>query len=169
AKEPQDWIQTGMILASMMVALISFLTVRSRKLITADLILKLTLVFAVAIPFFMPQMHERYFYLADVVSIIYAFCFPRYFYVAIIEQLCSCMSVIPSLFAEDPAFNLAYVAFAVLFIIIIALADLVKTLFPIMDGSATMPSASSDNLSSKASDNGISPKVSSDRDSSKDF
>jgi Gpi18-like mannosyltransferase len=130
AKDPENWIRMGMILATMMVALISYLTMRSRKPITPDLILKLTLIFAVAIPFFLPEMHERYFYLADVVSIIYAFCFPRYFYVAVIEQLCSSMSCIPSLFGEDPTINLVYVAFAVLFLIVVTLVDLVKTLYP---------------------------------------
>jgi len=129
-QETGDWVQMGMILATLIVALVSFLAVRSRQPITAEIVLKLALIFAVAIPFFLPYMHERYFYLADVVSIVYAFYFPRYFYVAIIEQLCSCMSVIPSLFAKDPMFNLAYVAFAVLFLIVVTLADLVKTLFP---------------------------------------
>jgi Gpi18-like mannosyltransferase len=95
----------------------------------------------VAIPFFLPAIHERYFYLADVVSIIYAFYFPRYFYLACIEQLCSCMSVIPSVFGQDPTINLAYVAFAVLFLIVFAVTDLVKTLFPTMDGSVAMPCA----------------------------
>ena len=84
----QDWKWMGIMLATMMVALISFLTLTSRKLITPDIILKFTLVFSLVIPFLLPEMHERYFYLADVVSIIYAFYFPRYFYVALIEQLC---------------------------------------------------------------------------------
>ncbi len=93
------------------------------------------------------------------VSIIYAFCFPRYLYVAIIEQLCSCMSCLPSLFGEDPTINLAYVAFAVLFLIVVVLADLVKTLFPNISVPATMPVASSNDLSSKASDYVLSPEV----------
>ena len=104
-------------------------------------------------------MHERYFYLADVVSIIYAFCFPRYLYVAIIEQLCSCMSCLPSLFSEDPTINLAYVAFAVLFLIVVTLADLVKTLYPTISVSAMMAMASSNELSPMASNHFIAPKV----------
>jgi Gpi18-like mannosyltransferase len=142
-----DWIQMGEILAIAMVALISFLAVRSRKPITPEILVKLTLIFAVAVPFFLPEMHERYFYLADVVSIIYAFYFPRYFYLAIIEQLCSCMSVIPSLFGQNPTINLAYVTFAVLFIIVVTVTDLVKTLFPTVDRSVAMPSASRNDLS----------------------
>ena len=137
-----DWMQMGEILATAIVALISFMAVRSRRPITSEIILKLALIFAVAIPFFLPRMHERYFYLADVVSIIYAFYFPRYFYLAIIEQLCSCMSVIPAFLSQSPVVNLAYVTFAVLFLIVVTVTDLVKTLFPTMDGSAATPSMS---------------------------
>jgi hypothetical protein len=152
----QDWRRMGMILASMMVALISFLTLTSRKQITAGIILKLTLVFALAIPFLLPNMHERYFYLADVISIIYAFCFPRYFYVAVIEQLCSFLSYTPYLFGSE-VLDLAYVAFVVFFLIAIMLVDLVKTLYPNIDVSAAIPVASRhDRSSSEASDNGIS-------------
>ncbi len=70
-------------------------------------------------------MHERYFYLADVVSIIYAFYFPRLFYIPVIMQLCSAPYLI-----HTQVVNLAYVAFAVLVITIITLADLVLTLYP---------------------------------------
>jgi len=125
----QDWKWTGILLATIMVALISFLTLTSKKQITSGIILRLTLVFALVIPFFLPEMHERYFYLADVVSIIYAFYFPRYVYVAVIEQLCSLMSYALSFFHVQ-VLNLTYVAFAVLLLIVVTLADLVKTLYP---------------------------------------
>jgi Gpi18-like mannosyltransferase len=142
-----NWIQMGKILTTAIVALISFLVVRSRRPITPEILLKLTLVFSVAIPFFLPEMHDRYFYLADVISIIYAFYFPRYFYLAIIEQLCSCMGVLPSVLAKNPTINLGYVAFAVLFLIVVAVMDLVKTLFPNMDESAAMTNMLRNSLS----------------------
>jgi Gpi18-like mannosyltransferase len=128
----QDWTQLGVILASTMVALICFLTVASRKSITADIILKLTLVFALAIPFFLPGMHDRYFYLADIVSIIYAFYFPYYWYIALVEQLCSFFSYAPTFsnLQGVSLYPLTYEAFGVLFLMVVTLADLVKTLFP---------------------------------------
>jgi len=138
----------GILFAAMIVALMSFLTVTSSKQITSSIILKFTLVFALVIPFFLPEMHERYFYLADVVSIIYAFYFPRYFYVPVIEQLCSLMSYTPALF-QTQVVNLAYVAFAVLFLIVVTLADLVKTLYPTISVAAAMPVTFSNDLSSK--------------------
>jgi len=158
ATDIQDWIRIGLLLAAMIVALISYLTLKSREPITPDITLKLTLVFTLALPFFLPEMHERYFYLADIVSIIYAFYFPRSWYVAVIEQLCSLMSYAIALFNNEVV-NLAYVAFAVLFLTVITLADLVKTLYPNIYRPATMLVASSNDTPSEASDIVVSPKV----------
>jgi Gpi18-like mannosyltransferase len=166
ASDPENWIQMGESLATAIVALISFLVVRSRRPITPEIILKLALIFAMASPFFLPKMHERYFYLADVVSIIYAFYFPRYFYLAIIEQLCSCMSVIPTVFSQNPMINPVYVAFAALFIIVITMADLVKTLYPNIPVQLALPVTFwSDRPSTP--DNFISSERSSDTNASK--
>lgn len=38
-------------------------------------ILTLTMIFAVGIPFFLPHMHDRYFFMADIISIIYVVVF----------------------------------------------------------------------------------------------
>jgi Gpi18-like mannosyltransferase len=126
---PEYWKWIGILLAAMFVVLVGVLIMASKKRLTSAVILKVTLVFALAIPFLLPEMHERYFYLADVTSIIYAFYFPRYFYIAVIMQLCSLLSYAPFLL-HTQIVNLAYVAFAVLGITVITVADLVLTLYP---------------------------------------
>lgn len=123
------WKWIGILLAGLLVWLIGILTLKSKQKLTIDTILKITLVFALLIPFSLPEMHERYFYLADVISIIYAFYFPCYFYIAIIEQLCSLLSYAPYLL-HTQIVNLAYVAGAVLLISLVTLVDLVLTLYP---------------------------------------
>jgi Gpi18-like mannosyltransferase len=97
--------------------------------------------FALAIPFFLPEMHERYFYLADVISIIYAFYFPRYFFVAIIMQLCSLLSYV-SYFLQTPIVNLACVAIAMLVITVITTVDLILTLYPNIRKNAAIQASS---------------------------
>lgn len=129
ANAPEYWKWIGIGLAALFVVIVGILIVTSKKQLTSAIILKVTLVFALAIPFLLPEMHERYFYLADVVSIIYAFYFPRYFYVAVIMQLCSLLSYAPYLM-NTQIVNLAYVAFGILVITLITLADLVLTLYP---------------------------------------
>jgi len=126
---PEYWKWIGIILAVMFVVFIGVLIIASKKQLTPAIIVKVALVFALAIPFFLPEMHERYFYLADVISIIYAFYFPRYFFVAIIMQLSSLLSYAPY-FLQTPIVNLAYVAAAMLIITVITTADLILTLYP---------------------------------------
>ena len=85
--------------------------------------------FAIAIPFLLPEMHDRYFYLADVLSIVAAFYFPRMFYIAVGVQLCSLLSYAPYLINTE-IIGLSYVAVGVLILVIITTVDLVLTLYP---------------------------------------
>lgn len=61
-------------------------------------IIELALIFAVIIPFLLPRMHERYLFLADIISIVYAFYFPSRFYIAIATPLVSLFAYYPFLF-----------------------------------------------------------------------
>ena len=60
--------------------------------------------------------------------IIYTFNFPRYFFEAIIMQLCALLSYAPY-FLQTPIVELSYVAFANLFIAAITTIDLILTLY----------------------------------------
>jgi len=127
------WKWIGILLAGLFVLFIGGLALASKQPLTGGIILKITLVFALWIPFLLPEMHERYFYLADAISIIYAFYFPRYFFIPIIEQISSLLSYAPFLL-HTQIVNLAYVAALVLIISLITLADLVLTLYPQIGG-----------------------------------
>ena len=54
------------------------------RLRAGDLI-DLSLIFCLTIPWLLPRMHERYFYLAEVLSILYAVHHPRRIWVALIQ------------------------------------------------------------------------------------
>jgi len=47
------------------------------------------LLFAVAIPFLLPHMHDRYFFIADTLSVIYACMSPGYFLIPVLVQFAS--------------------------------------------------------------------------------
>jgi Gpi18-like mannosyltransferase len=53
-------------------------------------------------PFFLPGMHQRYFFAADVISLVYAFCFPYGWYPALLIQLASLLAYCPFLFHTEP-------------------------------------------------------------------
>ena len=129
ATAPTYWKWVGIALASAFVVFIGTLFVMSKKYITPDILLKVALVFVIAIPFLLPEMHERYFYLADVLSIVAAFYFPRMFYIAVGVQLGSLLSYAPYLL-NTQIVSLSYVAFAELVLVVITTVDLVFTLYP---------------------------------------
>lgn len=53
--------------------------------------------FAILVPFFLPAMHERYFYLADVLTVVAAFWIPRLWIAAVLVQFASLCSYVPFL------------------------------------------------------------------------
>lgn len=126
---PDSWKWLGIGLAAFVVILVGVLLLKSKQQITPAIILKIALVFALAIPFLLPEMHERYFYLADVLSIIVAFSFPRLFYIAVLMQLSSLLSYAPYLM-NIQTLDLTYAATAVFAMTIVALVDLILTLYP---------------------------------------
>lgn len=50
----------------------------------SDLMLSFALTFALLLPFCLPHMHERYFYLADILSVVYVFYFRKKFYLPLL-------------------------------------------------------------------------------------
>lgn len=119
----------GIGLAGLFVALMGVLVWRSKQPLTPELILKIGLMFCLAIPFLLPNMHERYFFMADVISIIAVFYFPRLFYIALLMQLSSLLSYAPYMW-NSTIVSLGFVALIVLAINLAAFTDLLMTLYP---------------------------------------
>ena len=71
----------------------------------AEKMLCLALFSVLAIPFFLPHMHERYFYLADALSVIVAFSIPRYWFLPMLIVSASFFSYMPFLSPQVPLFS----------------------------------------------------------------
>lgn len=54
------------------------------------------------VPSVLPGMHERYFYPADILSILFVFIFPKKAYIAVAVQVCSLLSYFPFIFFYEP-------------------------------------------------------------------
>lgn len=59
-------------------------------------------IFVCIIPYFLPAMHERYYFLADIFSLIYCFCRKEKFYFILCFQAISVLSYLPFLLHSGP-------------------------------------------------------------------
>lgn len=72
------------------VCCISFKYWRKKEEITQNETVSLFMLFAVIVPFLLPHMHDRYFYIADIISILYVFTFGvKRCYIALLMQSAS--------------------------------------------------------------------------------
>ena len=71
----------GLILTALLIfAALCFLYIHREK-IDNTLIIKAAFLFTLAIPFFLPKMHDRFFYMADILAFVYLFYNPKRWYI----------------------------------------------------------------------------------------
>jgi Gpi18-like mannosyltransferase len=90
---------------------------KSAAKLTPELLVELALVSAIVVPFCLPRMHERYFFLADVLSILAAFLIPALFYAPVVMITVSFFAYQPTLFGAEPL-PMGLLALAVLLLLI---------------------------------------------------
>lgn len=101
------------IFAGLSVAL--FITMSKREL-NANRLLLLFFLSSLLIPFLLPKMHERYFYLADVSGILFAFAYRQYWYLPVLVIFASLTSYYPFLLGAQ-LIEMKYAAMLFLFVI----------------------------------------------------
>ena len=92
----------GAIWGAFVLALLVLAVVAYLPRLTPTLLLALATASVLTTPYVLPRMHERYFFAADVFTIILAFYVPKLVRVALIVQLVSFFSYWPFLFEEEP-------------------------------------------------------------------
>ncbi len=63
----------------------------------------IALVTVLAAPYLLPRMHERYFFLADILAVILAFAWPQQWFVPIVVVACSLIAYVPYLASQAPS------------------------------------------------------------------
>ncbi len=114
----------GLISAIAIIIIFIFVIYKNKKEITNDIVIKISFLSVIIVPFLLPKMHDRYFFPADVFSIIFAFYFPELFFLPILMQIISFLSYGPFLWNELPNFPL--LSSLVLIIILIAIFDFLE-------------------------------------------
>lgn len=84
-------LAAGIAVAAAFVCMINLLAVAwaNRARLNERCVLALSLLFAISIPFLLPHMHDRYFYAADILSLVLAFSFPAYSLTALLVEFAS--------------------------------------------------------------------------------
>ncbi|HEV2840490.1 MAG TPA: hypothetical protein VGW39_04115 [Chthoniobacterales bacterium] len=121
--------RAGLIFAVTLVGFLSYACLKSDAPWGKHLTLRLALAFALLVPFTLPYMHERYFYPADCLAIVYGFYFPRRFYVPLTVVTISLFSYFPFLFGDFTVIKLPYLALLMAMVLVVVLVDLFKDLF----------------------------------------
>ncbi len=96
--------------------------------LTRGNLLLAALYFSLLLPYLMPHMHERYFFLADVLALLYACWRPRRFYLSLLVGFSSLAGYLPFLFGQSPI-DLRFAALGITVALGICIRDLYKPLF----------------------------------------
>jgi Gpi18-like mannosyltransferase len=91
---------------------------KSKIELIPSLLIRLGLLSLMMLPYFLPKMHERYFFPTDVLSIAYGFYFPRYYLIPVALNLVSFFSYEKFLF-DRVTFKLVYLALVMLVLLVV--------------------------------------------------
>ena len=82
AEKQEAAARIGILAAALYMLLLLTVAFLQRKRLTERAVIALALLFAIGIPFLLPHMHDRYFFAADVLSLVLAFAIPSLFLTA---------------------------------------------------------------------------------------
>ncbi len=126
---------SGVVVAAIAALALVVLLRRSRESLTAPRAVLISLFCVIVIPFLLPRMHERYFYLADVLSVLYVYYYPRQWHVPAAVLLVSFLAYLPYLSTAIPALkylvvDFRYLAALLLLVILSLLPQIIAHFFP---------------------------------------
>ena len=93
-----SWYPIGIAFAALIVIVIGLLVYKSRVEMTDNLVIYLATFSVLIMPFLLPLMIARYYFPADVITIILAFYLPKYWYAPVIIGMTSLLGYIHFLF-----------------------------------------------------------------------
>jgi len=100
---------------------------RERMINTIDFV-RFVYLIAVIVPFMLPKMHDRYYFMADVLSVLVFLFDKRRWFVPVVTVFCSYIAYAYFIMFGAELMDYRYAALALLFVIIIVLRDYVISL-----------------------------------------
>jgi Gpi18-like mannosyltransferase len=120
---PHEWyssiLPVGIMITITVLAYWVYTTVQNKMYIDKKYIVLIAFISTVLVPYLLPKMHDRYFYPADVLSIVLAFYMPALWFMPVLYQLISISAISNFLFGTSSSwvmvgFALNTIALAVL-------------------------------------------------------
>ncbi|MDR2600617.1 MAG: hypothetical protein LBC73_10145 [Oscillospiraceae bacterium] len=100
----------------------------NRKHLTDTNYIQLAYLFAVITPYLLPQMHDRFFYMADALSLLVFFFDKRRWYVPLVTVFCSYLTYVRFIMGGVFIFEFKYAAISLMLVILIVLRDLIVSM-----------------------------------------
>ncbi len=118
------WSMLGILAAFVFLLAVLIWLYKKRGSINDEVVLTSALLFAVAIPYLLPHMHDRYFFGADVLSLVFAVSFPKLFFVPVLCQFASLLGYHAYLKGRY-LFPMSYGATALIVVIVVLIAFII--------------------------------------------
>ena len=126
----ENFITAGLYLAGTAVLSLLYFTYVHRERLKDNIdFVRLSYLFAVIIPFLLPKMHDRYYFMADVLSIAVFYYDKKRWYVPVVTVFCSYLSYAYFLMNGIEMVDFRLAAIALFIIIVIVLRDYVTSLY----------------------------------------
>ena len=117
----------GIAVAAAFILLIFILAIVRRKSLSDKALLCASALFAVAVPFFLPHMHDRYFFMADILVLVFAFVYEYHFAAPVLVSFASLLGY-AAYFLRRYVLPMKYGATALAVVILLITAQLVYEL-----------------------------------------
>jgi len=136
------FLTAGLYIAGLAVlGLLYFTFVNRQRLVSNTDYIRLAFLFSIMMPFLLPKMHDRYYFIADVLSLLVFLFDKRRWYVPVISIFCSYLGYAYFLMNGIHLIDYRLAALALLFVILVVLRDYVISLYPDAKSTTTSENA----------------------------
>lgn len=110
-----------------LIGCITYLVLRKKSLSlkNSDLI-ELGMIFVIICVYFLPAMHDRYMFLADLLAVVYLCIKPNRFYIPVLIWFASFVTYFPFIFITEPLVDFKMVSFVLLGVLLFMVYDFFK-------------------------------------------
>ena len=94
-------VRLGICFAMAILIFLAIFILKENRKLTNETFILLLLFCTLVVPYFLPRMHERYFFVADVVTILYIFIKPKRWWLGVLVTFPSCITYAYFLFLQE--------------------------------------------------------------------